>query len=162
MALYLGSQKVTITTLRGGSSGGINYASGTVTCDENGVITFPKFDFTPTMITVWNVVLRDLAEEEGLSPEEWPDDMVRFIHEGVMLMAINIDGRWVSQGVTDNSAGMYISNNSAEGGTKEFFPESSSSGITVDGDIYTYQLGRYTDEGLEFVVNMEFNYAIYG
>ena len=164
MAVYLGSERVGVTLVKKGTGGsGVKYASGKVTSDENGVVTFPKLDFTPNMIVVWNIKLIDYAELDGVDPSEWPDDMVRFVHDGVMLTAIYINGKWVSQGLAESSGGVYITNESASGGTGEFFPNYSSSGISIDDGVYSYLLCRYKNsEHLEAVANMEYNYAIYG
>lgn len=164
MALYLGSQKVGITTLRGGSSGGINYASGKVTSDDNGVVTFPQLDFTPTMIVVWNVSVRDLSENyEEENGEPFPEDWVRYLHQGIMLFAINQEGMWISQGIRGNSGDTNITNSSWDGGTGEFKPQGySSSGVSINDGIYSYQLCRFTGEVEDYIMNTEFNYAIYG
>lgn len=166
MALYLGSEKVGVTITKeisssndSGSSNGIHYVKGTATSDSNGVITFPELNFEPTMITVWNVKKRDWMEESG--EDEWSGDYVRYTHEGIMLMAIKQDGVWISQGLTDNSGGMYITNETAEGGTGEFLPEASSSGITENGNVYSYQLSRLGD-AYDEIMDVTFNYAIYG
>lgn len=164
MAVYLGSDRVGVTLVRKGTGGsGVKYASGKVTSDENGVVTFPKLDFTPNMITVWNVSLIDHKEIVESWGEEWSDDNVRYSHDGVILTAIYIDGKWISQGLAESSGGVYITNESASGGTLEFLPNSSSSGISLNDGVYSYLLCRYKNsEHLEAVANMEYNYAIYG
>ena len=163
MAVYLGSERVGVTLVKRGTGGsGVKYASGKVTSDENALVTFPKLDFTPKMIVVWNVELIDYAELDGVDPSEWPDDMVRYFHNGVMLIAIYIDGKWVSQGISESSGGVYITNESASGGTMEFFPTSTSSGISINDGVYSYLLCRYRGQHLDEIADTEFNYAIYG
>lgn len=154
MGLYLGSDKVSaVITKNTSSDSGIKRVQGTITSDANGVITFPELNFTPSIITVWNIT----RVENGDGVYD-----AGYLYEGIMLMAINNNGYWISQGLTNNSGGVYITNASAEGGTGEFFPESSSSGISVNGNVYTYQLARYNNGEVDGLANVEFNYAIYG
>ena len=135
---------------------------GIAETDENGILTFPPLDFTPNVILVWNV------EEQDHGDGTWdPDDgYVRYTIEGTMLMAIRENGKWISQGALESSGAVYITNASATGGTGEFLPESSSSGILENGNIYSYQIGRYPT-GHEYVEHvpdfsyLEFNYVIY-
>ena len=160
MALYLGREKMAPILKGGAVSSGISCATGTVTSDEYGVITFPELDFTPTMITVWNVEKRDLKAEAEEGGEEWDDSCVRYVYDGLMLMAINQEGVWISQGLCGGSGEVNITNASATGGTQEFLPEESSSGISSNGNVYSYMLGRYNGYGMG--ANIELNYAIYG
>lgn len=164
MAVYLGSSKVGIASIAitsGGSSNNsssnLNCLRGTVTSDSDGVITFPELDFTPNLIVVWNITRIENGDGE---------ESVSYLYDGVMLMAINNNGYWISQSIAPNSGEIRITNASAEGGTGEFFPESSSSGISVNGNIYSYQLFRYNDypgEDSQYdITDVEFNYAIYG
>lgn len=133
---------------------------GVATTDNDGILTFPPLDFTPNAILVWNV------EEIDNGDDTWEPDSgyVRYTIEGTMLMAIRENGKWISQCMTNNSGAVYITNASAEGGTGEFLPESSSSGIFEDGNIYSYQVGCYPpiehENGQDFS-QMEFNYVIY-
>lgn len=135
---------------------------GVAETDNDGILTFPPLNFTPNVILVWNV------EEQDYGDDTWdPDDgYVRYTIEGTMLMAIRENGKWVSQCMTDSSGEVYITNASATGGTGEFLPEASSSGILENGNIYSYQVGRYPT-GHEYVDHvgdfsqLEFNYVIY-
>lgn len=162
MALYLGSEKVS-ATLGGSLPSGIKCVTGTATSDNYGIVTFPELDFTPAMIAVWNVKKIDWAEKD----EDWDGTKVQYTHVGVMLMAINQNGTWISQGIMDNSGGIQITNSSGKGGTQEFLPTESASGISVNGNVYSYLLCRYSDQifgenGNHDITNTEFNYAIYG
>jgi hypothetical protein len=52
MAIYLGGQKVgAILTNKVFP----NSLTGTAISDDDGIITFPELNFTPKIITVWNV-----------------------------------------------------------------------------------------------------------
>lgn len=163
MAVYLGSERVGVAVYKK-SNEKAKIKSGKVTSDENGVVTFPKLNFTPNMIVVWNVRVRDLSGDyEENYGEPLPEDYVRYIHEGVMLFAINQDGIWVSQGMIGNSGETNISNASWNGGTGELKPQGySSSGISINDGIYSYQLSRYGDQVDDSIIDTEFNYAIYG
>lgn len=156
MSVYVGRKKVGFTVNRG-----VKCMTGTATSDSNGVITFPKLDFTPTKILVWNIKRidhKELAEEDG---EEWDDTYIQYTYDGIMLFAIYKDGKWISQGLGDNSGDVYITNASAEGGTGEFAEDGeSSSGISVNGNVYSYQLDRYRYDAP--VAHKVFDYAIYG
>ena len=165
MALYLGSERVGVTLVKRGTGGsGVKYASGKVTSDENGVVTFPKLNFEPNMIVVWNVNMRDLGENyEEENGEPFPEDWVRYVYEGTMLFAIKQNSVWISQGMGGNSGETHIANASYNGGTGEFRPQdTSSSGISINDGIYSYQLCRYTGEADDRIIDTEFNYAIYG
>lgn len=160
MSLYLGDQKLALSI----SHTYTNYITGTAMSDNDGVITFPKVDFTPIMIAIWNVVERDLKQEyiDSGQGEKWDESWVRYVQTGIMLFAIYCDGHWVSQGLTERSAGTYISNDSFSYG----------SCISVNDDIYSYRLARVpnsTMEGFEHeedgprdITNATFNYIIFG
>lgn len=165
MAVYLGSERVGVTLLKKNTSAsGVKYAGGKVTSDENGVVTFPQLDFKPNMIVVWNVSVRDLSKNyEQENGEPFPTDYVRYVYEGTMLFAINQNGVWISQGMGGNSGETHITNASYNGGTGEFRPQdTSSSGISINDGIYSYQLSRYGDQVDNRIIDTEFNYAIYG
>lgn len=169
MALYLGNQKVSV---RAGAISGPKYAVGTVVSDDNGIVTFPKLDFTPKIITLWNVGVTDLAAEWNPDEGNFPDDYIRYMHSGTMLMAINIDGHWVSQGLMDTSGGVNITNSTFNTVNRSGEQEFASSGITVNNSgIYSYTLHRYDIADVDMssaedtffdITNTEFNYAIYG
>lgn len=149
MALYLGSEKVGVTIARGKSA--INYATGTVTADDSGIITFPELSFVPTMIVVWNVTQHDLkaeAEEEG---SEWEEGWVQYIHTGIMLFAVYQDDTWVSQGLASESGGAFVSS------------ETYNSGSTVSfaNNRYSYRILRNPAQTAYYDGEI-FNYAIYG
>lgn len=157
MALYLGNQKVCPIIYKEIQN---NQLTGKIMSDNNGIITFPALDFEPKLIAVWNVVR--YQNGDGI-------EMAESLITGVMLFAVYTADGWVSQGLTGNSGGVYITNASAEGGTGESFPQSSSSGISINNNIYSFQLARYYDiagrlENAEYydITNTEFNYAIYG
>lgn len=63
-----------------------------------GIITFPKLNFTPKSITVWNITPRDLKEEyEADNNEEpWDDSWVRYTYEGVLLTAVYDNNMWIA------------------------------------------------------------------
>lgn len=148
MALYLGSNRVGIAV-----PGGTKCATGTIVSDSHGVITFPELEFTPKMITVWNVRQIDnkaSAEEDG---EEWDESYVRYTYDGVMLTAIKQDDMWFSQGISNESSGAFISNSSWNTG--------GNGTISISDNIYSYTLDRYGDNN-NYLANKEFNYAIYG
>lgn len=142
MALYLGTEKIAPII-----HAGTNCKTGVVTSDNNGIVTFPALNFTPNIITVWNI---DQVDNDGDVP---------YLYQGVMLMAVNNKGYWISQCVADNSGTVYLSNASAEGGTGEAFPDAPASSISINGNIYSYYLTRGNNADLS---NTEFNYAIYG
>lgn len=147
MALYLGSNKVGVTIPRTP-----NQLTGTVTSDSNGIVTFPELSFTPKIIALWNITKEDLkisAEEDG---EEWDDTYARYVYVGSMLFAFYQDGLWISQGFMDNSGSVNISNASVSGG----------SCVSVNENIYSYRLGRYSSLLGDNIANTTFNYAIYG
>lgn len=155
MALYLGREKMAPILKGGAVSSGISCATGTVTSDEYGVITFPELDFTPTIITVWNVVEIDQkanAEEDG---EEWDDSYTQYTYNGVMLLAVYHNGQWFSQVASSNSGQSYISNasyNYYDGGAA----------IEFDGNVYIYNIDKGVINNNYSLGDMEFNYAIYG
>lgn len=167
MALYLGSEKIgntaLLTKVITKEVGGAKVATGTVTSDENGVVTFPELDFTPNMITVWNVGVTQEKDDDG-SYELW---------DGIMLMAVNQNGYWISQGVGQNSGEIWITNSTAENNQGENKPQDQRaySGVySADGKVYSYTLLRhqlqsaldYYDGELKDLTNATFNYAIYG
>lgn len=152
MAMYLGSKKVAPTICITQDSGGkIKYATGQVTSDSNGIVTFPQLDFVPSKILVWNVVAIDNSDQENYITDT--------LYEGVMLMAIKEgDTPWISLGLATNSGGIYITNSTATFG----------SGISVDNGIYSYRLCKFANRDLPSldeteidVTNTVFNYAIY-
>lgn len=161
MSLYLGNQKVCPIIYKENK---MNQLTGKIMSDDNGIITFPVLDFEPKLIAVWNVTQVD-QWEEGTSVEF----AIQYLTTGVMLFAINIDGRWITQSLINNSGGVYIANASAEGG--HVYPndqEYAPSNIGFDGNNYYYYLHRRSNslDGLEDsiydITNTEFNYAIYG
>lgn len=170
MALYLGKQKVSAKVgVRFTPKDSLHYATGTIMSDDNGVITFPELGFTPKIITIWNVSQRDLAEEweEANPDEDYPEDYCQYSFEGTMLMAVNIDGTWISQGLSDDSGSVAITNASWNG--VNHTSNSPATGITFNDGIYSYYLNRhYTEdfagkENTYFdITNTRFNYAIYG
>lgn len=143
MALYLGTEKIApivqVST---------NCKTGVVTSNDNGIVTFPALNFTPNLIAMWNV------------QQTANDGDVPYLYTGVMLFAINQNGYWISQAVVSESGGAYIANGTATGGTGEFFPDKPSSCISVDGNVYSYQIAR--SAGNPEFTNTEFHYAIYG
>ena len=60
MAVYLGSQKVGVTIGPIKADSGVKCMRGTATSDENGIVTFPAVEFTPSMLAIWNVKQIDL------------------------------------------------------------------------------------------------------
>lgn len=130
---------------------------GVATTDDDGILTFPPLDFTPNAILVWNVETIDNSIED----ENWEEGFVRYTIDGIMLMAIRENGKWISQGMHNHSGGAFITNSSYKGGTGEFLPESSSSGILENDNVYSYQIGRYPVDASDYFSNMEFNYVIY-
>lgn len=84
----------------GGTTSGINCATGIVTSDDYGVITFPKLDFTPTMITVWNIEESDFEDP----------DAEYSCYNGVLVCAISINDIWIAQITKSDSGAAYISN----------------------------------------------------
>lgn len=156
MALYLGNQrvapmhKVSIPTPVSAAT-----VTGQADIDENGILTFPKLDFTPKMITIWNIEAIDLKQEALENDTEWEDGWVRWVYNGVILTAINIEGIWISQGLMYGSGEVTISN-----ATRDV-----ASLIHFDGEHYSYDITRYPgypDEnmhnGYDFTT---FEYAIY-
>ena len=158
MALYLGSEKlgVTIPVPVGGSDGssGVHCATGVVTVDDDDIIRFPELDFDPTLIAVWNVTERDLKEEAEDEGEEWNEDYVQYVQEGLMAFAIydsNIE-EWIVQVLKGGSGQAYIANES-------FQMAGDNIPVYMEANGYCYNLDPFGDEG---IAGMEFNYAIYG
>lgn len=143
MALYLGTEKIAPII-----HAGTNCKTGVATSDNNGIVTFPALNFTPSLIAMWNV------------QQEANDGDVPYLYTGVMLFAINQNGYWISQAVESSSGTTYIANASATGGTGEYFPDAPASSISINGNVYSYQIARATNFP-EFT-NTEFHYAIYG
>lgn len=163
MALYLGNQKVCPIVYKEIQN---NHLTGKIMSDENGIITFPALSFEPKLIAVWNVTQVDQWEEG--SPDEYA---IQYLTTGVMLFAINTDGKWITQSLFDCSGSIYIANASAEGGHVQ--PNDQDQGyapsnIGFDGNNYCYYLHRRSTslDSLENsyydITNTEFNYAIYG
>ena len=147
MALYLGSEKLGVTIARGA-----NCATGTVTADDTGTVTFPELSFVPKMIAIWNVTQRDLKAEYEAGGEYWEEGYVQYIHTGIMLFAIYQDDTWVSQGIDGNSSGSYISN--------ETWVAGSTVDFNSENNCYSYRIERKR-QTQEYTGEI-FNYAIYG
>lgn len=150
MSLYLGKQPLDITVAKIGT--GVQCATGTVVIDDDDKATFPRLDFTPTLIALWQMSTMDLkadAEERG---DEWEDDFVRYVQEGVMLFAIYHNGEWCVQATDSHSNGTYISGESWDGAREKC--------VQVRDGIYTYKL-NYRGSNVAFA-GETFNYAIYG
>ena len=150
MALYLGEKKVTPVLHKEQRC-----ANGKVMSDAKGVITFPKLDFTPKIITIWNVRKHDWTTDEDFE-EGW----VPYTYDGIMLVAVKHDDMWLAQIPHANSGAVGISNGSYV-----------KAAITVDNGIYSYNLALRSSTGdydhntygdAFNIANMEFNYAIYG
>lgn len=152
MALYLGGEKLApsnVTRIETSSPTG-NYKAGTVTADENGVVTFPELDFTPTMITLWSVEKVDLKAEVEARGEDWEEGWTQYVYKGFLLMAIYEDDTWISQGLGNNSGDTHISNASFSFGST----------VSIENGRYMYRLHREGfNDSFEGVVC---NYAIYG
>jgi hypothetical protein len=125
-----------------------------------GIITFPKLNFTPKSITVWNITPRDLKEEyEADNNEEpWDDSWVRYTYEGVLLTAVYDNDMWIAQSIITSSGEIALSNASLD----------SIGGVTLENGFYKFSLSRYDYgsqlEDLEYydVTNTQFNYIICG
>jgi hypothetical protein len=147
----------------GGTTSGIQYTTGTLMSGSDGVILFPELNFTPKMITVWNIVGKDLKAEAEAEGGEWDDSYVRYVHDGIMLTAMYIDDEtWVSQ-VVVGSSGETMINASADldqDGEASNYPYGECA-IHFDGKNYYYRLYRGAGAP-ECVAEVEFNYVIYG
>jgi hypothetical protein len=125
-----------------------------------GIITFPKLNFTPKSITVWNITPRDLKEEyEADNNEEpWDDSWVRYTYEGVLLTAVYDNDMWIAQSIITSSGEIALSNASLD----------SIGGVTLENGFYKFSLSRYDYgsqlEDLEHydITNTQFNYIICG
>lgn len=155
MALYLGGQRVAPAKAVPISVPVNGAVTGQANIDKNGVLTFPKLDFTPKMIVIWNIEARDLKQEALIEGEEWEDDWVRYIYQGAILTAINIGGIWISQALHDVSGETIVSNATRDAGSM----------ISFDGEHYSYQINRYGGYPDNFDGYTQdwttFNYAIY-
>lgn len=100
MALYLGKEKIAPILKGGAASNSVKYITGTATTDEHGIITFPELDFTPTMITVWNIEESDFEDP----------DAEYSCYNGVLVCAILINDIWIAQVAKSDSGSAYISN----------------------------------------------------
>ena len=151
MALYLGTQKVSLMSYANLSSGHSNYITGTAMSNDDGVVTFSELPFIPKIIAIWNIVEKDLKAEAEQEGQEWEEGYVQYIYEGIMLFAIYQDGTWVSQGMGHGSGEAYISNASVSYG----------SCVTSDGNTYYYRISRDENDGHKYG-NTTFNYTICG
>jgi hypothetical protein len=143
MALYLGKDKVCPITLQKSASqpdGGIKCVRGTAIVDEDGVITFPELEFTPTIFAVWNITRSQWNDESA----DWP------CFNGAMLFAVYTDLGWVAQATKAGSGDAYIAN-----ATYEIGPDT----ITCSNNVYKYKVDYSHNMGM---VNTELNYVIYG
>lgn len=143
MALYLGREKMAPILKGGAVSNSVKYITGTVTSDEDGIITFPELDFTPTMITVWNIEESDFEDP----------DAEYSCYNGVLVCAILINDIWIAQVAKSDSGSAYISN-----ATYDTWGSGNSAIEYVNGQ-YQYHIDY--SQNLLFA-NTEFNYAIYG
>ena len=163
MAIYLGEEKINITKTP------VHFISGTVRSDDEGIINFPSLSFEPKIITIWDISKIDLKAEAEANGEEWSDDyLIRYVHDGVMLMAVNIDGVWVSQSLAYDSGTIYITNASHYAGINPGISEFSGTGIYYDEENgYQFLLSKQEGQGNNWTGNSditerEFHYAIYG
>ena len=160
MALYLTREKLATA-----QSGGTKVATGTVISDNEGRVTFPKLDFTPKFIAVWNIKEIDEREDAEEDGEEWPDDYeILYRYEGIMLFAFYDGKQWMSQIARSSSSTAYISN-SSYGVPNGYNPPYGAIAVSVnDKGQYQYQLynGNLFYQPDQDFVNTEFNYAIYG
>lgn len=126
----------------------------------NGTLTTDVLPFKPQAIILWNIRKKDLAEED---PDWNPDEhWIRYIHTGVMLMALRLeDGTWVSQGMEHDSGGLFIVNASAVAGTEEFWGEQTSSSGVWDYDDH-YEIRLYRNSDYDTWNGEEFDYIAYG
>lgn len=111
-----------------------NYLKGKVTSDSDGLVTFPKLEFTPNMIVVWSI------QNDG---------------DNVLFAAFydKSIGEWMSQVGADLGYGqedIVLSNASY----------SIGSVIIVNDGVYSYNIGRRSIE--DNLINRTFNYVIYG
>ena len=150
MAVYLGSEKVGVVLEKQK-----HFASGTVTSDANGVVTFPELGFEPVQITIWNIKQTDhKAMFEAGETDDWEDYYVRYTYDGVLLTSIKqLDGVWISLSTISNSGSVVISNAS--------FSANGEGRIFEHDGNYSYHTNRVDGTAANFP-NTEFNYAIYG
>ena len=154
MAIYFGSEKISFNSP---VTIGVRCARGTVTSDANAIITFPELDFTPSVITIWNVERVDHSTDP-----EYEEGYVRYTHEGFLLTAVYTDNTWISQIAGSQSGDVAISNESYEAGDVNGFDKDTESPTSIyfDGSQYHYQLYRY--HMIDALANKEFHYAIFG
>ena len=151
MALYLGEKKVSPVLHKEQRC-----AKGKIMSDENGVITFPKLDFTPKIITVWNIAMYDWTKSD-----DWEDGMIPYTYDGIMIFAVNHNGIWISQIPHSNSGSVTISNSSYVGDALTFESGRYCYNLTLRAGVFDdYEHSQY---GMAYnTANTEFNYAIYG
>jgi hypothetical protein len=119
--------------------------------NDDGIVTFPELSFTPTLIAVWNAEKYDLKAEAEANGDEWDPSCMPVTVVGFMVFAVYKDDIWITQGLRSESGEAYISNQTAD----------ARSGVTVDGNTYSYRIMRHTNDG-GLIAGEVFNYAIFG
>lgn len=128
----------------------VKCATGTVTSSSDGVIHFPKIDFTPKAFIIWDV---DWARD----PDQEYEDTHHTTYEGFIMTAIysEANDEWFSTVPYGSSGEIILSNATAVIGPAVY--EDSVEGYwnysLVDKLYYAYE---------HYVENTVFNYAIYG
>ena len=152
-------QKVFDAGFAAGAATGTQFYHGR-TQAIGGTLTTDELPFKPRMITIWNIQKRDMMEDPEWDPEEY---WIRYFHTGIMLTAICLeDGTWVSQGMAADSSGAFIANETADGGTGDFWDDrASSSGIRkLDDNVYEFKI--YRNEVWDAWADEEYEYVAYG
>lgn len=154
MPLYLGKKLIDLNI---GAKSDVKCVTGTVIADDEGKVEFPPLYFTPNLIVVWNAHLRDMKAEAEAAGNEWDEDLIRYLHAGIIVTAVNVNGTWMGQGIRNGSSEFYLTG--ATVGTH--FDESDGCVFVQDG-IYYYRILQSTHIGDLDLDGEEFNYAIYG
>lgn len=156
MPLYLGKKLIDLNI---GTKSAVKCVTGTAIADDEGKVEFPPLYFTPNLIVVWNAHIRDMKAEAEASGEEWYEDenLIRYLHAGIIVTAVNVGGTWIGQGIRSGSSEFYLTGATAN----THFDESDGCVFVQDGTYY-YRILQSDHIGYVDLDGEEFNYAIYG
>lgn len=154
MPLYLGKKLVDLNIC---AKSDVKCVTGTVIADDEGKVEFPPLYFTPNLIVVWNAYVRDVKAEYEAKGEEWDEDSIRYLHAGIIVSAVNVNGTWIGQGIRSESSEFYLTGATAD----THFDESDGCVFVQDGTYY-YRILQSDFVGNIDLAGEEFNYAIYG
>ena len=157
MPLYLGKDLIdlNIGNKLVADNSGTDCVTGTAIA-EAGKIDLPPLDFTPKLIVVWNAHVRDMKAEAEADGEEWDEDSIRFLHAGIIVSAVNVDGTWIGQGIRSESSEFYLTGATAVTHFNEYL-----ACVYVQDGTYHYNIVQANGYDVD-IDGEEFNYAVYG